>query len=157
MSEPGTDDETDIPYPTANGGAIAFVVVALLAVGTATVQAFDFPERAGLAPLTVGIPTTLIIILITVRELRHFKRETEHALLKNNAYFWMLIYTGSFYVFGALGALITFSIGLIRVRGKRTWKETILFTVISSAAFFLLTETILGESLYRGWFMEQLR
>lgn len=157
MSAIGSDGDLRKADNTANGGAVTFVILALLLVGAATLNAIGFPGKAGLAPLTVGIPTTVLLAIIAIRELRHFKRASKRVDLRVNAYFWILVFVVAFYALGAIGALIVFSVGLLKIRGERTWKVTLIYTAVSATAFFLLTETVLGESLYRGLFMEQLR
>lgn len=157
VPDPGTVIHHEEIERSAPLGAIVFAGCLLLAVGAATVQAFGFAGRAGLAPITVGVPTTIGLLFVFIHELRRFRGGAARGALKASPYFWIAIYLGTFFAFGALASLVIFTLTLTKFRGERTWKETIIFTVISGVVFFILIETILGESLYRGWFLELIR
>ncbi|NUL45790.1 hypothetical protein F7P69_11385 [Cellulosimicrobium funkei] len=146
----------EAPYH-ATIGAVAFACLCLgVAVG-ASVLALGFPGRAGLAPLTVGIPTVILMMVVVIHEIRHLRRGRVRNPLVANPYLWVALYAVTFYVLGALAALAILSFTLIRFRGGQSWKATLIATAAAALAFFVMTETVLGESLYRGVFLEQLR
>lgn len=151
--------EPDVGAQSYRGGisSVAFAVFCLLLVIGAIVEATGFPGRAGLAPLTVAIPTAALLLLVVISEVRQFRYAPLHRPLVANPYLWTALYGMSFYVLGAVGALLVFSFTLIRFRERASWKASLIATGAAGAGFFIMTEILLSESLYRGVLLELLR
>ncbi|MFH5822320.1 tripartite tricarboxylate transporter TctB family protein [Georgenia sp. AZ-5] len=140
--------------------AVLFALSCLVGAGAAAVVALDFAGRAGLAPLIVAVPTAALAAVVLIQEItrwRSGRRRTARRRLIENPYAWISTYAAAFYLLGALGALVLFSTSLMRWRGHQPWRMTLIVTVGTAVAFFVATEVLLEESLYRGVFLEQLR
>lgn len=158
-----THDLADGPRP-ASLAAAGLAGVTAAVTGAATVMALDFPDKAAVAPLAVGLPTTVLALIVLLREVRLLLRGrgqragrpawawAGHGIeaVRPNPYLWLLLYACLFYLGGAVVALAAFSIGLIRFRGGQAWAPTLWFTALTTLAFYLLVEVALGEPLHRG-------
>ncbi|MBA0126183.1 tripartite tricarboxylate transporter TctB family protein [Haloechinothrix sp. YIM 98757] len=129
---------------------------------TATGMALGFPGKAGTAPLVVGSLTTLLALVVLASEVRGLVAE-RHArqparptagnlasTLRANPYLWLLLYGALFALGGAVVALAAFSVCLIRFRGGQGWMPTLVFSALSTLAFFLVVRVALDEPLYHG-------
>lgn len=143
--------------------ASVLLVAAIAGVSaTATGMALGFPGKAATAPLAVGSLTTLLALVVLADEVRGFvlaRREPDvpgpvtgnlGTALRANPYLWLLLYGVLFALGGAVVALAGFSVCLIRFRGGQGWLPTLVFSALSTLAFFLVVRVALDEPLYHG-------
>lgn len=149
---PGDDQSRGF---SAVGLAVGFVVVGVGAAAMAT----TFPDRAGIVPLTVAIPMTALALFIVVSEARRVRRPRRPRLatsLPRNPFIWLGVFTALFYLVGAAASLGIFGAALARVRGRQPWRLVVPIVLVTTAIFFVIVEVLLGESLYRGVFLERI-
>ncbi|QVQ50911.1 hypothetical protein J4H86_18890 [Spiractinospora alimapuensis] len=150
----GMDDDKNRGF-SAVALALGFVVVG---VGAA-VMATSFPDRAGIVPITVAVPMTALALFIVISETRHLRRPRRSSLaiaIRTNPFLWLGAFTALFYLVGAVASLGVFGAALAQVRGRQPWRLVVPIVAVTTAVFFVIVEVLLGESLYRGVFLERI-
>ncbi len=121
-------------------------------------MAVGFPDRAGIVPVVVAVPTAALAVTVAVTEMRRPPRRAPRARSEplHNPYLWLAIFTALLYLVGEAASLAIFGAALARFRGGQSWRVIVPVVAVTTVAFFIVTEVALGESLYRGVFLEAL-
>lgn len=161
MADPVTGEGAEAaPAPQGSLPAALFALAIAVTAGAAAVAALEFPVEAAIAPITIGVPTCALALVVLARQVPPLLRGRGAAPAGRRAdwradpYLWLAGYAALFALGGAVVALAGFSIGLTRVRGGQSWKASLMYTAVITVAFYLLVEVGLEERLFRGLLLE---
>jgi len=140
-------------------GEKIFDIILLAVVTYMVFTAFDFPFRARLMPLLVGVPAVVMMFVIVVRGL-FFKTEgdskpltKEQAGRQKTMFLWLLILLGLILTLGLEVGLGIYLCFFVRLVAKQKWWLSIALGAGMALTVFLLFDVALNYHIFKGYLL----
>ena len=149
--------------------SVALAALIMLATGYGIVTAWDWPAKAALFPLAIGIPLFCLAAVeaawallgrdVRSREARDFQLSAEgHGTRRAGvAVAWMLGFFAAIVLLGFPFAVPLFVFLYLKLQGRESWTLSIVMTAAVWGIFYGLFDRLLHLPFAAGWLLAFLR